>query len=107
MDLLKAEYNISKFAGSVKELKHTLVYIKKIRDKKSRVPRTKKHILNIASGNVKAMPVTVTKIKTGQVTMFSSIISAVIFVGINHSYVAKCVKNEGVYKGKNYIIFFF
>jgi hypothetical protein len=48
--------------------------------------------LKIAAGNIKSQPVLVIYNKTGESKEFTSIRKSAKFVGIHHSYLAKCQK---------------
>lgn len=104
LDILKPEYNIAKHAGSVLGLKHTEASIEAIRKHKLGVPRTEPEKLTIANSSPNASSVVVTEIETGIVRYFSSIRSAANYIGTHHSYIAKCIKNNGIYAGSKYII---
>lgn len=104
LDRLKPEYNIAKHAGYVLRLNRTEASIEAIRKHKLGVPRTEQEKLSIANSSPNASSVAVTEIETGIVRYFSSIRNAANYMGTHHSYIAKCIKNNGIYIGSKYII---
>lgn len=54
--------------------------------------------MKIAAGNIQSQPVLVIYNKTGESKEFTSTIKSAKFVGIHHSYLAKCQKK--ISKGK-------
>lgn len=105
-DLLKPEYNILKFAKSIKGFKHSVATIKLMRAAKLGSKHSEFAKLKIANGNAQARSVIVTHNKTGESKNFTSIRKAARFIGIHHSYVAKILKIHKIYIGKLYTITF-
>jgi hypothetical protein len=103
-DNLKPEYNILKVAGSLTGFRHNEASIELIRATKLGRKRTEAAKLKIAAGSTQAQSVIVTNNKTGENKEFTSVRKAAKFIGIQHSYVAKCMKNRKFYKGKEYTI---
>jgi hypothetical protein len=66
--------------------------------------RTEDAKLKITAGNTQAYPVVVTNNNTANFTVFISIRKASIFIGKHYSYIAKCIKNHGLYKCEKYTI---
>ena len=60
--------------------------------------------LKIAAVNGQAHSVIITKIKTGEKKEFLSIRKAAKFLGKHHSYLAKCLQKQKLYKGKEYTL---
>lgn len=104
LDLLKPTYNILKFAGSVAGLKHTEASIELIRASNLGHNRTEQVKLKIPAGSAQAQSVFVTDNKTGETKEFTSVRKAAEYVGLHHSYVAKCLQKQNIYKGKEYTI---
>lgn len=104
LDLLKPEYNLLKFAGSVTGLKHTEASIELIRTSKWGRNRTEESKLNIAAGSAQAQSVVITENNTGKAKQFTSIRKAAKYLGLHHSYIAKCLQKQNTYVGKKYTI---
>jgi hypothetical protein len=66
--------------------------------------RTEAVKLKIAAGSVQAQPVIVTDNKTGENREFTSVRKAAEFIGKHHSYIAKCIKKQKLYKVEEYTI---
>jgi hypothetical protein len=60
--------------------------------------------LKIAVNSYRAHKLKVTNISTGDVKVFTSIRSTAKFLGMHHSYLAKCLKVNNLYVGKGYNI---
>jgi len=103
-DTLKPEYNILKFAKSLKGFKHSEASIKLMRIAKLGVKRSEFAKLKIAASSTQGQSVIVTDNKTGENKEFTSVRKAAKFVGIHHSYVAKVIKIHKIYVGKAYTI---
>jgi NUMOD1 domain len=56
------------------------------------------------SANYQAFSLTVKNCKTGEVILFTSIRKAAKFIGIHHSYIAKCLNKNSIFIGKGYNI---
>ena len=104
LSLLEPKYNIMKFAGSVLGLKHTKASIERIRKSNLGRIHTEEAKVKIGASSIKALSITVTQVKTGETKVFTSIRSAAIYTGLHHSYIAKCLKAKGIYKGELYTI---
>jgi len=105
LDNLNPMYNILKSAGSLldKGFKHNKATIEVICASKLGHNHREETKLKIAVGNVKALPVLVINIK-GEVIEFISIRKASKHIGKHYSYITKCLKRHGFYKGKLFII---
>lgn len=104
LDTLNPEYNILKTAGSVLGLKHTAKAIEAIRKSKLGVTLSEERRLIVARASATAMPVLVTQRETNENKTFTSIRAAASYIGMHHSYLAKCIKNEGLYISDVYIV---
>lgn len=104
LDHLKPEYNILKFAGSIKGFKHSEATIKLMRVAKLGSKHNEFAKFKIATNNAKAQSVIVTDNKTGENKEFTFVRKAAKFIGIHHSYVAKIIKIHKTYVGKIYTI---
>jgi len=104
LDVLSPSLNINKTAGSMLGFKHSEESIKLMRAAFLGRKHTEDSKLKIAAGNPKAYHVTVTNISTSQITEFISIRKASKFIGKNHSYIAKCLKNHGFYSNKFFTV---
>lgn len=101
---INPEYNILKTAGSVLGLKHTNKAIEAIRKSKLGITLSEERRLTAAISSATALPVLVTEIKTNDNKAFTSIRAAANYIGIHHSYIAKCIKSKGLYISKMYIV---
>jgi hypothetical protein len=54
--------------------------------------------------NIKAQPVIVTNNKTGEIKEFTSARKAAEYIGLHHSYIANCLLNQAILRGKIYNI---
>jgi hypothetical protein len=104
LDTIKPEYNLSKTAGSVLGLKHTEEAIEAIRKSKLGIPVSEERKLIAAITSATALPVLVTAVETNETKVFTSIRAASDYIGIHHSYLAKCIKSKGIYNSKMYIV---
>jgi hypothetical protein len=102
IDLLKPEYNILKVAGSLRGFKHSEKNIERIRLSKLGRKRTEEEKLKIANGSVQSRPVIITNNINGKIIEVTSIRKASKFIDIHHSYIAKCLSKQKIYKGKEY-----
>jgi hypothetical protein len=103
-DLLKPEYNILKYARSIKGFKHSKATIKLMRIAKLGSKHSESVKFKIATNNAQAQSVLVTDNSTNKSKKFTSIRKAAKFVGIHHSYVAKIIKTHKIYIDKFYTI---
>ena len=101
---MKPEYNILKFAGSLKGFRHSEATLGLMRVSKLGYKHTDFAKLRIATASAQAQPVVVMNNKTGDNKKFTSVRKAAEFIGIHHSYVAKCIRKQKLYKGKVYTI---
>lgn len=104
LDLLKPQYNIMKNAGSTLGFKHsktTIEHMKLSRTGKTHTDYTK---LLILAKSLTAQSVLLINTKTNETKVFMSIRKAASFVGIHHSYIAKCLQKKNIYKGEVYTI---
>jgi hypothetical protein len=104
LDLLEPEYNILKTAGSLKGFIHSEATIELMRAAKLGNSRSDAAKLTIAAGNVQAQCVLVINNKTGENIEFTSIRKAAEHIGLHHSYIAKSLKTNNTYIGKDYTI---
>lgn len=104
MHTINPEYNILQNAGSVLGLKHTKKAIEAIRKSKLGITLSEERRLTAAISSATALPVLVTEIKTNDNKAFTSIRAAANYIGIHHSYIAKCIKSKGLYISKMYIV---
>ena len=103
LDNLKLEYNILKIAGSFYGFKHSIETIKRMRIAK--LGRKLDEITKLKlSANSRAYPLTVKDNKTGEVKLFTSVRKTASFIGISHTYLAKCIRIKKFYMGKGYYI---
>lgn len=58
----------------------------------------------MAENSANAQSVIVKDILTGKTETFTSIKRAANYAKLHHSYIAKCLINNDMYEGKNYII---
>lgn len=104
IDLLKPEYNILKAAGSMLGFKHdekTIQHMSAIKLGRSRSEAAK---LAIAKSSEKSQSVIVTNNNTGDEIECTSIRKAAKYTGLHHSYLAKVIKINNIYIGKNFTI---
>lgn len=104
LNLFKPEYNILNFAASVSGLKHTEATVELIRGSKLGRLRTSEAKLKISLGSAQAQPVIVKENQTGITTEFTSVRKAAVYVGLHHSYIAKCLQKNNIYIGETYTI---
>lgn len=103
IDVLKPEYNILKIAGSLFGFKQNKDSIERTRI--ANIGRKHDEATKLKlSANSQAHPITAINNKTGEIKLFTSIRQTASFIGINHSYLAKCLKTNKFYKGKGYYI---
>jgi hypothetical protein len=103
LDNLKPEYNTLKIAGSFLDYKHSAYYkecMRKAKLGKSLSETTKLKL----SANSQAFALKDKNNKTGEILLFTSIRRTVKFIGIHHSYLAKCLVKNKLYTGKGYLI---
>jgi NUMOD1 domain len=104
LDSLKPEYNVLKTAGSLLGFKHNNNTIEILRNSKLGFKRSETAKLAIAAGNNKSQSVFVVNNNTGEKKEFSSIRKAAKFIGLHQSYIAKSIRLNNKYIGKNYSI---
>lgn len=102
LDSLNPEYNILKKAGSLTGFKHNEATIEVIRASKLGRNHSEDAKLKVAIGSAKALSVLVHNNNTGEVMEFLSIRKASKFIGKHYSYISKCLKVHGLYKGKEF-----
>jgi hypothetical protein len=100
---LYLKYNTLKIARSLDGFKHSINTIERMRMVKLGRKRDEVTKLKL-SANSQAYPITVKNNKTGEIKLFTSIRKTAKFIGIHHSYIAKCLKINKIYKGKGYYI---
>lgn len=101
LDLIKPEYNILKYAYSMKGFKHTRNTKKLMQSNGLRRILSEETKEKITANSVTAQSVIVTNIKTGQAKEFVSIRRAAYYINESHlSYIAKSLNKKGIYKGK-------
>jgi NUMOD1 domain len=98
-------YNILKYAGSSTGFKPSEASIEHIRASKLGRNHSEDPKLKIAVGSIKALSVIVINNNTGEVIKFISIRKSSKFMGKHYSYITKCLRNHGFYKGKYFTIF--
>ena len=103
IDLLKPVYNILKIAGSFYGFKHSVETIERIRLAKLGRKRDETTKLKISASS-QAYPVTVINNETGEIKLFTSVRKAANFIGMNRSYLTKCLATKGFYIGKGYYV---
>jgi hypothetical protein len=81
--------------------KHSEASIELMRASKLGRNRTEDAKLKITASNTQAHNVIVTNNNTGNNTEFIYLRKTTIFID-NHSYIAKCLKNYGLYKNEKY-----
>ena len=104
IDKLKPEYNILKVAGSLSGFRHSEASIELMRASKLGRKHTEQTKLKIEANNAQAQSVFVIDNKTSESKKFTSMRKAAKFIGIHQSYLAKCIKKQKIYKGKQYTI---
>lgn len=104
LDCLDPIYNILKNAGSLRGFKHSKATIERIRASKLGRNHSEDAKLKIAVGSAKSLSVLVINNNTDEVMEFISIRKASKFIGKHYSYITKCLKRHGFYKGKEFSI---
>lgn len=104
LDLFKPEYSILKTAGYFKGSVHTEATIELIHAAKLGRNLSEKVKLAITKGNIQAQSVLVTDNKIGETIEFTFIRKTAEYIDLHHSYIAKCLKNNNTYIGKDYTI---
>lgn len=104
LDKLKPEYNILKTAIYLTGFKHNKTSIELIRASKLGRKRTEIAKSKIGASSKRAQCVTIINNNTGENIEFTSIRKVAKFINIHYSYVAKCIKERNIYKGKEYTI---
>jgi len=103
LDILKPEYNILKTAGSLYGFKQRIDSIERTR--RANLGRKHDEATKLKlSANSQAHPITAINNKTGEIKLFTSIRQTAIFIGINHSYLSRCLAKKKFYIGKVYSI---
>jgi hypothetical protein len=103
LDNLKLEYNTLKIARYLDGFKLSAVTIKRMRLAKLGRKRDEATKLKL-SANTQAYSITVSDNKTGETKLFTSVRQTAKFIGIHHSYLAKCLKTKKIYIGKGFSI---
>ena len=103
LDNLISEYNILKVARSSLRFKHSVVSTERIRAAKLGYTHDEATKLKLSS-NKQAHAIRVIDISTGEIKLFTSIRKTAKFMGMNYSYLAKCLKENKLYVGKGYSI---
>jgi hypothetical protein len=62
--------------------------------------------IKIRNNSARAQAVIATNNNTGSISEFTSIRAASKFIGMHHSYLAKCLLKNKVYKGNTYTVVF-
>lgn len=93
-----------KSAGSVKGFKHKKSYIELIRAANIGRIHSNRVRNKISDNSATALPVMVKDVFTGNTETFTSIRRAANYAKLHHSYIAKCLVNNGIYEGKNIYI---
>jgi len=103
LDNLYLEYNTLKVAGSRLGVKHSVYTKERIRRARlgKSVSEAYKVKLYLQS---RPCPLTVINKKTWEVIFFTSIRKTALFIGIHHSYIAKCLIKNTFYEGKGYLV---
>jgi len=104
LDRLNPEYNVLKTAGSLLGFKHSKDTIERMRTSKLGRNRSEADKLAISAGNTKSQSVLVIDNNTGEKKEFLSIRKAAEFTGLHHSHIAKSIKINNKYLGKDYSI---
>jgi len=103
LDNFKFEYNTLKIARSLAGFKHSTYSINRMRIARLGKSLSESTKLKL-SANSQAFALTVKNNKTGEVILFTSIRKTAKFIGIHHSYLAKCLNIKKIYVGKGYSI---
>jgi hypothetical protein len=103
LDNLKLEYNTLKTAGSFYGFKHSIETIERMRLAKLGRKRDEVTKLKL-SANSQAYPIRAINNNTGETKLFTSVRKTANFIGIHHSYLAKCLKIKKFYTGRGYYI---
>jgi hypothetical protein len=103
IDNLNPKYNILKIARSLAGFKHSVTTIKRMSEGKLGRSRDEATKLKLSS-NTQAHAIAITEISTGKIQVYPSIRKSAEFLGIHHSYLAKCLKINQIYIGKGYSV---
>jgi len=103
LNKFKPEYNILKVAGSLHGFKQRIDSIERTRIANLGRKHNEATKLKL-SANSKAHPITAMNNKTSEIKLFTSIRQTAIFIGINHSYLSRCLAKNKFYIGKGYYI---
>ena len=87
-----------------KGFRHTEASIEIMRKGRLDRKHTEAAKLNLSTASATAMSVLVVNDKTSETKGYTSVRKAAKFMGMHHSYIAKCLKTHKVYKGKGYTI---
>lgn len=104
IDILNPKYNILKIAGSLLGFKHSKEAIERMSFTRSGRFVSEATKLKITVNHGRSHSLKVTNISTGDIKVFTSIRITAKFLGINHTYLAKCLKIKNLYVGKGYNI---
>lgn len=106
LDLIKPEYNILKYAGSLKEFKHSAATIERMREIRlnSNRIRTEEEKLKHINSLLKGVQTIVIDIETNEIESFISGREAAKFIGINQSGLAKYLSKQNFYLGRGYLV---
>jgi group I intron endonuclease len=103
LDHLEPKYNTLKIARSLAGFKHSAAVIKRISETKLGRVRSEATKAKL-SYNTQSHAIIAREISTGNIKLFPSIRKTADFIGMHHSYLAKCLKANKIYVGKGYII---
>lgn len=104
LDLLKPEYNLLKFAYSLSGFKHSDTTKELMRSLATGRTHTEKSKQKMTANSATSQTVIFTNNKSGESKEFVSIRRVADYINKHHSYIAKSLNKNGIYKGKYYII---
>jgi len=101
---LKPEYNLLKFAYSLSGFKHSDTTKELMRSLATGRTHTEKSKQKMTANSATSQTVIFTNNKSGESKEFVSIRRVAHYINKHHSYIAKSLNKNGIYKGKYYII---
>ena len=104
LNLLKPEYNILKYARSLKGFKHKNTSIELIRKANLGRRCSESVKLKLALSSITAQSVNVIEDKTKEIKDFTSIRKAAKYIGVHPSYLVRCLTKKGFLNIRGYTI---
>jgi len=99
IDLIKPQYNILKFAGSLAGFKYSEDSKELIRAARLGSVISEKSKLMMSASNHRSVPVIIKNNYSGELKEFTSLSKAALYLGTYHSKVSICIKKQKPYKG--------